>query len=425
MISTAGDVVSYNRETEQLGYNDFPRVFSTVPMQNAQSLKRIGNGLYIVDGIQAQIREGARIFYNANHEIKEWNVTSNQIETRFYNSSGGIVSFQMDDNLNFYIFDNYSTCYVFNSSGFVLTKFQVPSAGNVIASDFSSIYRNGEKQSTVYAICSSSDNTGFVGFIDCQTLQPRNNPNDIDVEYATLNYSLSSCKKVSISNSNYNNEILNPEYPNHTLSVRITLPNVYPSLEKNEINLKFDMMQLKYGNHQFAVTFDSVEGNASLIVDGRAVDVKTFEKGKYSLSEIITEPFTFGSTSYFGGINLFEYVKQENSFTISNVDMRDIYFFTKSFGYYTVRFLQKFSKNIQPLIFNLPSLNRNYTDSVDKFFRQRTPYHKSSAIDISLNNSKITDPDARNYVQNQLNEILLNNFPYMTEIKNLVWRENS
>jgi hypothetical protein len=159
LISTGGDVVSYNRKTEELGYNNFPRVFSTTPMQNAQSLKRIGSGIYVMDGKQAQIREGARIFYNKNNEIVEWNIVSNQIETRFYNSSGGIVSYQIDDNLNFYVFDNYSTCHVFNSSGFVLTKFQVPSSGNVIASDFSKISRNEKKESTIYAICSSFDNT--------------------------------------------------------------------------------------------------------------------------------------------------------------------------------------------------------------------------------------------------------------------------
>ena len=424
LISTGGDVVSYNRKTEQIGYNDFPRIFSSTPMNNAQSLKRIGSGIYVMDGKQAQIREGSRLFYNKNNEIVEWNITTNQIETRFYNSSGGIVSYQMDDNLNFYIFDNYSTCYVFNSSGFVLTKFAVPSSGKVIASDYSSMYREGNKQSTIYAICSAANNSGIISFIDCDTLQPRLNPNEIEVEYASFNYSLSSCERIPISNTDYNHEILDMEYPGHTISIRLTLPNVYPSFESDEINLKLNASQLNYGPHEFAFTFDSVEGTARFVVDGEIVDTKTFDKAKYTLSEIITEPLFFGSTCYFGGINLFSKLKQDNSFTISNVTMRDIYFFTKSFDYYTIRFLQKLSKNIQSLHFNLPSLQRNYTDAVDKFFRQRLPYRKSSSVDISINNSKITDSTAKAYVQSQLNQILLNNFPYMTDIKNLVWREN-
>ena len=73
---------------------------------------------------------------------------------------------------------------------------------------------------------------------------------------------------------------------------------------------------------------------------------------------------------------------------------------------------------------NLPAENRNYTDTIEKFFRQRIPYHKSPAVDISINNSKIIDPNAKAYIQQQLNSIILNNFPYLTQIKNIVWREN-
>jgi len=422
LVSTAGDFVTYNRKTETIEYNNYPRYYSnsiTLTSQ-AQSLKKIGTGMFIMDGKDPEIREGVRIFYLSQGNIKEWNISTNLVQTIFYNSSGSIVTFQMDDSMNFFIFDNQSTCHVHNSAGFVVQTISLPtSAGNVIASDFSSIYKNGENITTIYAFCTGAGNKNSIVKINSKTLKVSE-----DNLYTNINYSLSSCRNIPVSNTEYNHEILDVEYPRNTISVRMTLPNVYPKEDIAEINLKINSAQLKYGDHEFAIIFDSVGGYCNLIVDGIIVDTVSFQKGRYTLSECITEPLTFGATQYFAGTNLYEKLKQDNAFTTTNLKIKDVYFFTKAFDYYTVRFLQKHSKNIQPLLFNLPSENRNYTDTVEKFFRQRIPYHKSPAINISINNSKITDPSAKAYVQSQLNQILLNNVPYINEIKSLVWKEN-
>jgi len=418
LVSPVGDFVSYNRKTEKFDYNDLVKQYSTTPMVSAKSLKKIGNAIYILDGGDSEIRDQVRIFYNSNGEIKEWNVSSNNIETRIYNSSGAITTFTIDNDLNFFIFDNNSTCYVHNSAGFVINSFKLPvSAQNVIASDYCSTYVAGENISTVYAICSTTNTTGSVALIDTKTFEANEN-------VITLDYPVSACFTVPTTNSVYNHEIINQTYPKNGLTIRINLPNVYPSESSEELNLSFDINQLNFGYHQFALSFDSVKGNCVLFVDGQIATSKTFSPGKYTLSEIISEPFTYGTTQYFAGINLYDKLKIENAFTVKNMDIRDVFFFTKALDYYTIRLIQKYSKNIQPLLFNLPSENRNYTDTIDKFFRQRVPYHKSPAINISINNSRITDSTARAYVQQQLNTILLNNLPYMTEIKDLVWREN-
>jgi len=418
LVSHAGDFVSYNRRTEQFGFNNLTRYYSTTPMVSAKSLKKIGNAVYILDGNDSEIREQVRIFYKSNGEIKEWNVSLNNIETRFYNSSGTITTFTIDNNLNFFIFDNNSTCYVHNSAGFVINTFRLPvSATNVIASDFSSTYIAGENISTVYAICSSTNSTGSVALIDTKTLVTNE-------DVIVLNYPVSACFNVPTTNSVYNHEVLNETYPENGISIRINLPNVYTSEASEELNLSFDATQLKFGYHEFALSFDSVAGKCVLFVNGQIVDSKTFSPGKYTLSQIFNEPFTYGSTQYFAGINLYDKLKIKNAFTIKNLDIRDVFFFTKPLDYYTIRFIQKYSKNIQPLLFNLPSESRNYADTIEKFFRQRIPYHKSPAIDITINNSKITNKDARAYIQKQLNTILLNNLPYMSELRNFIWKEN-
>lgn len=418
LVSKLGDFVSYNRKTDQFGYNNIVRYYSTTPMVSAQSLKKIGNAVYILDGNNAEIREQVRIFYKPNNEIKEWNVSTNNIETRFYNSSGSITCFTIDNDLNFFTFDNNSTCYVHNSAGFVINSFVLPaSAQNVIACDYSSTYVAGENISTVYAVCSTGNNSGSVALIDTKTFTVNQNP-------VTLDYPVSACFSIPTTNSIYNHEIINQTYPKNGMSIRIKLPNVYTSEVSEELNLSFDITQLKFGDHQIALSLDSVNGNCVLLVNGQIVDSATFDPGKYSLSQIINEPLTYGATQYFAGINLYDKLNIDNAFTIKNVSIRDVFFFTKSLDYYTIRLMQKYSKNIQPLLFNLPSENRNYTDTIEKFFRQRIPYHKSPAIDISINNSKITDPNARAYIQQQLNTILLNNLPYLNQIRSLVWREN-
>lgn len=418
LVSKTGNFVSYNRKTEEFGYNNLTRYYSTTPMVSAQSLKKIGNAVYILDGNDAEIREQVRIFYKSNGEIKEWNVSTNNIETRFYNSSGSITTFTIDNDLNFFIFDNKSTCYVHNSAGFVINTLALPiSAQNVIASDFSSTYVAGENISTIYAICSTDNSSGSVALINSKTL-------NADENVIILNYPVSAFFNVPSTNSVYNHEILNETYPKNGLSVRINLPNAYTSEASEEINLSFDISQLKFGYHQIGLSLDSIKGTSVLFVNGQIVDSKTFAPGKYTLSQIINEPLTYGATQYFAGINLYDKLGIDNAFTVKNLDIRDVFFFTKSLDYYTIRMMQKYSKNIHPILFNLPSENRNYTDTVEKFFRQRIPYHKSPAIDISINNSKITDPNARAYIQQQLNTVLLNNLPYLNQIRGLVWREN-
>lgn len=127
-------------------------------MTRAGDIKKLGNNLYVIDGKNAQKFDEYRIFYIKNNEIVEWNISSNNIQTRMYNSSGTILTYKLDDNNNFYIFDNNSTMYVHNSAGFVVTTLQLPiSSSTVIASDYSKIYSNGQKIETIYAVCSSNN----------------------------------------------------------------------------------------------------------------------------------------------------------------------------------------------------------------------------------------------------------------------------
>lgn len=419
LVSVSGDVVSYNRKSENMSYNSFPRNFSVSPMSAAGDLKRVGDSLYVIDGKQAQIYEPSRIFYLKKGEIYEWNLYADINETRFFNSSGAIVTYKIDEKNNFYIFDDNSTCHVHNSAGFVVTDLILPiSSSKIIYSDYGKMYSNGKKMETIYAICSSANSNLLVSI----------NPKNLSVFGTTiysLNHSLTGGKISGITNSNYNKEILNVQYPDHTFSVRIGLPNIYAYNDFDEINLKFDARQLVYGYHEIALSFDSVKGNAFLIIDGKIADSKSFTPAKYSFSEIINEPLSFGSTQFFAGIELFEKIKNiENSFLVSNIKMRDIFFFTKAFNYYEIRAIQRLSKDIKDINFILPSESRNYTDTAQQFFRQRIPYHKSQFVDISINNSQITDESARDYIQQQLNLILRDNLPYYTKINKLIWREN-
>jgi len=420
LVSVSGDVVSYNRKTETIGLNTFTRNYTITPMKSAGDLKRVGDSIYIMDGKQAQQYEQSRIFYLKEGKIYEWNLFGDVRETRFFNSSGSITTFKIDSKNNFYIFDNSTTCHVHTSAGFVLTDLILPvSSSKIIYSDYSRIYSDGQKIETVYAICSAS-NQNVVFAINPESIS------QFETVTYTFTHPFTGAVFSGISNSNYNKEVLDLNYPDHTISVRIGLPNVYAYNDFEEINLKFNAEQLVYGYHEFALSFDSVKGTAYLIVDGKIVDSKTFSPAKYSLSEIITEPLSFCSTQYFAGTELFEKLnKINNSFLVSRIKMRDVFFFTEALNYYEIRMIQKLSKEFKPVHLVLPSENRNYTETVQQFFRQRIPYHKSQFVDISINNSKITDPEARNYIREKINLVLMENLPFYTKINKLIWRENT
>jgi len=341
------------------------------------------------------------------------------LETRFFNSSGTIITYKIDEKNNFYIFDSNSTCHVHTSAGFVLTDIVLPiSSSKIIYSDYAKMYANGKKIETVYALCSATNENLLVEI----------NPENLTVFGTTIHsmaHPVTGGRFCGITNSNYNKEILNDQYPDHTISVRIGLPNLYAYNDFDEINLKFDARQLVYGYHEIALSFDSVKGNAFLVVDGRIVDSKSFTPAKYSFSEIISEPLSFASTQFFAGIELFEKIKNiQNAFLVSNIKMRDVYFFIKSLNYYEIRTIQRLSKDIKDINFILPSENRNYTETTQQFFRQRTPPHKSQFVDVSINNSQIINESAKEYIRQQLNLILMDNLPYYTKINKLIWREN-
>lgn len=422
LVSLSGDIVQYNRKTEEIKLNQTLKQFSTVPMTNAQSIKVFSNYVYIMDGKYAQKYEDYRFFYLKNDGIVyEWNVFGGLEITRFFASSGvKIESFKLDDKNNFYIFDQNSTCHIFTSAGFLNTRINLPVSGTkIIHSDFSKIYSNGTEKKTIYAACS--------GLTQEQNIIFKITPENLTEEGVTtvsFNHPVTGTVFSGFTNSNYNKDVLDVLYPPHTFSVRIGLPNIYAYNDFDEINLTANANELVYGFHELALMFDARKGTAKLFVDGYIKDQKTFDPVKYSLSEIISEPLSFGSTQYFNA-ELFQIIPNiPNAFLISNTEIKDVFFFTKSLNDYEITAIQKLSKNIKPIEFSLPADNRNYTESVENFFKQRLPFNKSQSIDVVINNSKIDNDTARNYIREKINLTLLENLPYYVDIDKLVWKEN-
>jgi hypothetical protein len=63
-----------------------------------------------------------------------------------------------------------------------------------------------------------------------------------------------------------------------------------------------------------------------------------------------------------------------------------------------------------------------YVESIDQFFKHRVPGHKSNFFNIKINQSKITDPQLREIIENDVRAALLEIIPVNTELLGIEWQ---
>jgi len=203
---------------------------------------------------------------------------------------------------------------------------------------------------------------------------------------------------VSIPITNYN--ILNHIYDSTSFDFRLTLRN---SLDEESIErrvISYDTTKIDAGYHTFTFSFDSVQGNASLYVDGLLYQNETFYPGKYNIHNIFSDEFFIGSTGFVNGADLSTYLKQPGYYYINDLTVKNFYVYDTAASTTLAYALDLLNSKIDKLVLSIPHGQRNNKATIERFYRLGRN-NSSKKIDIVVNNFGITD-------NNILNQIKLN-----------------
>lgn len=189
------------------------------------------------------------------------------------------------------------------------------------------------------------------------------------------------------------------------------------------ITLSSNVSALNTGWHHFAITYDETNV-AKLYIDGDLADESPVtNKLFYRIYNYNNNPqILLGATSFKTVETLGEYIKHTDRF-IYNGKIADFRFYNKTLTNSDIKAISKnyLYNQFLPLNWNSPSGQRAYIEQIERFFIHRLPGQKSSYYDIKIKNSTITDSNVKSIVENNIKNILSQNTPVYSNLRNIIW----
>ena len=189
--------------------------------------------------------------------------------------------------------------------------------------------------------------------------------------------------------------------------------------------VKHNISDLTTGEHHFSVSFNSVNSNISLLVDGLLHGAETsddvFTGAAYRFSKTIHAPLMIGCDTFFNNEVLSEFLKQQNQYFVSNCEVRDVRVYNKYLSYHKIRALTRENKEIQTVKLTLPTGKRTYIDQVVKYYMNRVPGRKSNYFDVNVVSNTITAADVQQLLEQDIKQDIQDKLPVNTYINKINW----
>lgn len=216
------------------------------------------------------------------------------------------------------------------------------------------------------------------------------------------------------TNFNYLLQFLKP----NSLKFDLTLINYLSSENTINRSIDFDLSNLDIGYHTFTYRFDSIQGNASLFVDGTLYKNITFSPGKYKIQNIFADDFFVGTTGFLNGIDLATYLQQPGAFYINDLYVKNLFLYDKAIKDDEVVALNLYRKPIENAVLSLPCGQKNNMEEIERFFKYSNG-SSSNTINIYLNNLNIKNQTFRNNIKNVILQEAKNTLPAGVSINDI------
>ena len=268
----------------------------------------------------------------------------------------------------------------------------------------------------------------------------RTNSSDTSVKYTKLNaddLSIISTTQINlpveinlneqynVTNHDTNQKLCKDISENNHLTFKFRYQSYFDSDKTLLKNIDVDVSDLAPGYHHFAYSFNSINSNISLFIDGVLQEIVSSDDvasgAAYKYSKSIHDPIMVGAEPFFNNVTLSEHLRLYNYNFTRNVSINNYRVFNKYLNFQKIKMLSREGKNIQPVRLSLPTGKRNYIDHITTFYKHRQPGNKSNDFDISIVNQALTSTEIQNYMTGKIKEDLKDSLPINTYVNNIKW----
>lgn len=186
----------------------------------------------------------------------------------------------------------------------------------------------------------------------------------------------------------------------------------------SNINLSFDVSDLRAGKHHLALTFNGNTGESKLIIDGTVVDSSS-QKG--SVFYRYKTPFLIGSRSgKFNALPLEQGVANPVYFIGLVSDLR---FYKTALTAGTIQAITTDEIIPQDINWNIELENdRSYVEQIDRFFLHKPPPYKSNKFNLIIKNLGV-GIDAQEFIEDKIRQDIDELKPTNTELYKIIWEQ--
>lgn len=393
-------------EVVQVTAKEFPAYKGIYSKNTYTGLVKHNNELYYLPSNNVKYEDNNTVFYTLSNYVIKHELNLNPIT--FCESSGIVNDVTILDKEVYVATKN--KIHTFTTTGLPLSVYNLDatgtllSGGNILALDVINEYVAGVNRKYVNALCSTSlsslsiyqDIAGVFSTAPTITELPTlsgipTRPSSQDV----ANTGSRSLTKLT----NYNR--INQLYDSSSLDFKLTLQNYLNSEDKITKTISFTPSSFDIGYHTFTYRYDSIQGNATLYVDGKLYENQTFQPGKYYIQDTYNDELYVGTAGFFNGIDLAEYLKQPTYYYINNLRLKNFYVFDKALSTTQIYALDLVETKINNLVISLPCGQRNNKEEIERFYKFGR-YNSSKSVDIVVKNLNTSNQDVLDLVKNNI-----------------------
>lgn len=412
-----GSLYSSNNETnyENMGYNfyffgginqieasrtiDYDNITNYFYLTNKTRTKKIKDKIYVQDGNNISVWTELTVTPAVSTQIFAFN------NLNFFNVD-------IDGNL-WFAFNNKSFAKFNSNNVFQLSGTLPLSSSYVTRIDYGLELKDRQTEKLVYfsTISSTSDFCTVYKTNDAGSIVDHVNlPNNGEVY-------------IPLTQSDYLRKYVLSNLPESSLNIKAKLINMFNRSDTQTINLVYNLSSLDSGYHNFVLRLDNYNGNFYFIVDGKIEESIQFIPRKYTFADIVYRPFYVGTSVYDNNVPLFDLVNS-NSFNTNGLKIKNFYMYDDALNYFDILFHSKISQKIEDIVFDVASGRRNYLEEIERYFKFRTPGHKSAVINIVLKNSGILNNNLRTEIEKRVLLLLAKTAPAYIKVNKIIWKDS-
>lgn len=336
--------------------------------------------------------------YNDN-QIVNYDYAANEQFVAFKSlSSASIINyirdFDVDKDLNIYILNGDYKIAKYNNERVLQYNISTLNALSCINFAISNCYEYIGSELMHTTIVASRDANDLIH------LTKLDQQGDI-IATAATNVKYSANATLNLTNAAY----LQQKYQNrgNKLDFVVKLGNKYNNRDIKAIVATVDLDEILPGTKHFALRLDSIQGNATIFIDGKVADAVNFGAAKYAVQQpLISNAIAFGTTQFVNGATLAQFLKQPAAYFASNATLLYPKIYAKALSDNDVRFITMQDYNISDLTFHLPCGLRNNIDVIKRMFAFGAPGMKSNNVSIIIKNSGITNEALKQSLKQQV-----------------------